>query len=57
MEKKMVAPQQITGELADLVVNGADFDPARPSAFIFRGIALGDLAVAALALKTATAMG
>lgn len=57
MEKKMVSPGLITGELADLVVDGAQYDPTGPSAFIFRGIALGDLAVASLALHKATARG
>lgn len=53
MEKPMVAPDLITGELADLVVDGAAFDPSKPSAFIFRGIAAGDLAVATLAYTRA----
>lgn len=55
MDKPMVSPDLITGELADLVVDGAAHDPAAPSAFIFRGIAVGDLAVAALAYRRAKA--
>jgi len=55
MDKPMVAPDLISGELADLVVNGAECDPRLQSAFIFRGIAVGDLAVASLALDKATA--
>lgn len=55
MERPLVAPHLISGELADLVVDGASFDPTVRSAFIFRGIAVGDLAVASLALKKATA--
>ena len=53
MEKPMVAPDLITGELADLVVGEAVYDQAMASAFIFRGIAVGDLAVAALAYARA----
>ncbi|MCG6902062.1 MAG: ornithine cyclodeaminase family protein [Rhodobacter sp.] len=54
MEKPMVAADLITGDLTGLVVDGAAPDPARPSAFIFRGISVGDLAVAALAYQRAT---
>lgn len=54
MEKPLVAAELITGDLTGLVVNGAAPDPARPSAFIFRGISAGDLAVAALAYARAS---
>ena len=53
MAKPMIAPELITGELADLVVEDISHD-AKRSAFIFRGIALGDLAVAALAYERAS---
>lgn len=53
MEKPMIAPELISGELADLVVDGGAFDPDKRAVFIFRGIAVGDLAVAALAYKRA----
>ena len=53
MAKPMIAPDLINGELADLVVDEIAYTPER-SAFIFRGIALGDLAVAALAYKRAS---
>ncbi len=59
MEKKLVAPSLVTADLGD-VVSGAikvGFDPERPSAFAFRGIALGDYAAAALALARAEAKG
>ncbi len=51
MEKPLVDSDLVTGELTDLVVADVSYDPALTSAFIFRGIAVGDLAVAALAFK------
>ena len=55
MEKKMVPPESIAGDLASLVggAPAASFDPSVPSAFVFRGMALGDLAVAGLAYQRA----
>ncbi len=53
MEKPMVAPSLITGELADLAIGAPSYDAGSPSAFIFRGIAVGDLAVAGLAYARA----
>ena len=55
MEKPLVAQKLITDDLTGLVVNGATHDPSKPSAFMFRGIAAGDLAVAALAYHKAIA--
>lgn len=54
-EKKMAPPQIVRGDLKGLVAGAAPaaFDPARRTAFIFRGLALGDFAVAALALERA----
>jgi len=58
-EKKMLDPGLITGDLKGLV--GADFaagfDPHKTSTFIFRGIAIGDFAVAGLAYHQAKLMG
>ena len=58
MEKKMVAPELITGDLAALVLDtpAVAHDPASPGAFIFRGMALGDLALAGLAYRRAVAL-
>ena len=55
MAKPMVDPGLIRGDLRDLVVRGAGTLGDAPRAFIFRGIAAGDLAVAALAYRRATA--
>ncbi|NNE88688.1 MAG: ornithine cyclodeaminase family protein [Silicimonas sp.] len=58
MDKPMVPAQAISGDLADLVMGAL---PARsldaPAAFAFRGIALGDYAASALALRHAEASG
>ncbi|MFQ5624864.1 MAG: ornithine cyclodeaminase family protein, partial [Paracoccaceae bacterium] len=55
-ERRMVAPELITGDLSALVCDEpqAAHDPGIASAFVFRGMALGDLAVAALAYRRAT---
>lgn len=55
MEKKMVPPGSITGDLAVLVCQEppVSYDPASASAFVFRGMALGDLALAGLAYRRA----
>ncbi|WP_172300267.1 NAD(P)-binding domain-containing protein [Pseudoruegeria sp. HB172150] len=52
MPKPLAPAELIDGDLIDLVTKGAE--PADgPSAFVFRGISAGDLAVAALAWKRA----
>ncbi len=55
-EKPMVNPAQITGDLQSLLTNTtpAKFDPSKRTAFVFRGLAIGDLAVAGLAYMRAT---
>jgi len=54
MEKPLVAPDLITGDLTSLLsTNSHSFDPTARAAFVFRGLALGDLAVVALALRRA----
>lgn len=57
--KPMVEPKLVAGDITGLVTGkfAAAFDPARRSAFLFRGIALGDFAVASLAYARATAAG
>ena len=59
MSKPMVAPKLVAGDLAGLVCGDL---PGRQSAqeltaFVFRGMALGDLAVAGLAYRRAKAAG
>lgn len=57
--KPMVEPELITGDLTDLItgkVTGV-FTPGRTAAFVFRGIAIGDFALAALACERAIAAG
>ena len=51
--KPLVATELISGDLSDLVMGRAKlgFDPKTPSAFVFRGIALGDFAATALVLS------
>jgi len=53
MEKPLVDPALVNGELTDLVVNNVSYNSTDTSAFIFRGIAIGDLAVATLAYRRA----
>ncbi|MBX2884340.1 MAG: hypothetical protein KTR32_30590 [Granulosicoccus sp.] len=53
MEKPVVASELVTGELADLVAGNIQYDPQKISAFVFRGTAAGDLAVASLAYHRA----
>lgn len=55
MERPMVPVNQISGELADLVINAGGYNANHRSAFVFRGIAAGDLAVATLAYQRAIA--
>ena len=55
-ERPMLPPEQISGDLADLVSERIPTRTGdRPRAFAFRGISLGDYAVAALALRRAEA--
>lgn len=53
--KPMVDPAIVTGELADLLSSpaGSQFDSGRRNAFVFRGLAIGDYALAALAYARA----
>lgn len=56
MPKKLAPPALVTADLAQLV-SGAKpvaFDPNARAAFVFRGIAIGDFAVAALAYNLAS---
>jgi ornithine cyclodeaminase/alanine dehydrogenase len=57
--KPMVKPELVKGDLAGLVSGAAPaaFDPGRRSAFVFRGIGLGDYALASLACDRAVAAG
>ncbi|KMW58722.1 Ornithine cyclodeaminase [Candidatus Rhodobacter oscarellae] len=58
-ERKMIPPEIVGADLTELV-SGAKplrYDPARPSCFAFRGIALGDYAATALVLERAQAAG
>lgn len=57
MEKPMVEPNLIKGDLSQVVIGEAvaQFDADKRSAFVFRGLALGDLAVAGLAYHKALA--
>ena len=56
-QKKMVDPGLVQGDLRGLIAGdaGASFDPEKRSAFIFRGLAIGDFAVACLAYERARA--
>jgi ornithine cyclodeaminase/alanine dehydrogenase len=53
MEKPMVSANLISGDLDGLVTgrDQAAFDAGKRSAFVFRGLAIGDLAVAGLAYR------
>lgn len=54
--KPMVEAKLVAGDLTDLVSGKIKptFDPASRAAFVFRGIAIGDFALAALAYRRAT---
>ena len=57
-EKPMVAAERIAGDLTGLVTGSVGKKMAgKPAAFAFRGIALGDYAAAALALRKAEETG
>ncbi|MCP5075048.1 MAG: ornithine cyclodeaminase family protein [Rhodobacteraceae bacterium] len=55
MDKPMVAPELISGDLESVVLGEtpAAFNADAASAFVFRGLALGDLAVAGMAFNRA----
>jgi ornithine cyclodeaminase/alanine dehydrogenase-like protein (mu-crystallin family) len=59
METKLLEPALVTTDLKGLVAAGneASFDASKRSAFIFRGIAIGDFALADLAYSTARRTG
>lgn len=57
-EKQMLPSDLVAGDLTGLVTEGiGPRDPGKPAAFAFRGIALGDYAATALALKMAEKQG
>jgi len=57
-ETPMLDPKLIAGDLTDLVVGRiGERIPEHPTAFAFRGLALGDYAAAALALRRAEETG
>lgn len=51
MENKIVDLEMVNGDLLDLTRETSSYDDSISSAFVFRGIAAGDLALAALAYK------
>ena len=55
MKDPMVSPELVSGDLADLILDRVplSIDDDRRTAFIFRGYALGDFALAALAYNVA----
>lgn len=56
--KPMISPDLVTGDLRDLVSGPGDlFHPDRRSAFVFRGLAVGDFALAGLAYAKAMEAG
>ncbi len=58
-ERPLIGPALVKGDLGE-VVRGevpAAFDPERRSAFLFRGLAIGDFAAAALAYEAALEKG
>ncbi len=57
--KRMVPAALVSGEITALVSGelAAGYDPAKPSAFSFRGLAIGDFAIACLAYEKASASG
>jgi ornithine cyclodeaminase/alanine dehydrogenase-like protein (mu-crystallin family) len=56
MKDQMVSPELVTGDLTDLVLGRVNPDTAATGrrAFVFRGYALGDFALAVLAYQAAT---
>jgi len=59
MEKPLVDPSLVSGDLGEVVRGdvAAAFDPGKRSAFLFRGLAIGDFAVAAMAYQWASDSG
>jgi ornithine cyclodeaminase/alanine dehydrogenase-like protein (mu-crystallin family) len=57
--KKMIDPGLVIADLGELVSGGTSvkFKAGKRSAFVFRGVAIGDFAVASLAWSRATAAG
>ncbi|MEQ8651828.1 MAG: ornithine cyclodeaminase family protein [Kiloniellales bacterium] len=57
--KRMVGAELVTGEITALVSDALDcrFDPAKRAAFTFRGLAIGDFAIACLAYEKARDTG
>lgn len=57
--KPVVRPEQVRGDLAGVVTGATPVahDPARPGAFVFRGLAIGDFAIACLGYERARAQG
>ncbi len=57
--KPMVAADLVSGDLKELVtgIRAASFDPDHRAAFVFRGMAIGDFAMAAYAYQRAVAAG
>ena len=53
-DRPVVAPALLDGDLFDLVSQAVHYDASISSAFVFRGIAAGDLAVAVLAYQRVT---
>lgn len=56
-EKPLVAPDLVSGDLGELVGGDVEPAPGKRAAFVFRGLALGDFAVASLGYARAEAEG
>ena len=57
--KKMIDPDLVAGDIGGLVTGRApvEYNPGKRSAFIFRGLAIGDFALASLAYARALQAG
>lgn len=57
--KPMIDESVVTGDLTELVSGSvaAKLDPQKPVAFVFRGLAIGDYAIAALGYERALEKG
>lgn len=55
----MIDESVVTGDLTELVSGSvaAKLDPQKPVAFVFRGLAIGDYAIAALGYERALEKG
>lgn len=51
MDKPMVPMKFVTGDLFNLIADEIHLDPEKPTFFVFRGIAAGDLALAELVYR------